>query len=258
MISHSSNVERTYRVDGERKLFLPSEHTNGQGSEPLGLLDTLLGAGAATVRRRYDRGDIIYGQGEPSGALYFITEGVVKLAKTYSGGKVATLRLLGPQDVLGNLALGKETLQRARAEAFTACEVVKIPRIFVERAVKRNSEVAFELLTLLGRELVRHEEWAKCLLPYKAEARLANLLPILARTFGEETGGFIIRLRLTHEELSEMIASSRESVTNAMKGLRERGVLETKRGHIVILEPNELAEVARRQPCNAGLLKRLA
>jgi uncharacterized protein (DUF362 family) len=61
-------------------------------------------------------------------------------------------------------------------------------------------------------------------------------------------------LRLTHDELSEMIASTRESVTNALKRLRESGVLATKRGRIVILEPNGLAEAARRKPCSTGLV----
>jgi CRP/FNR family transcriptional regulator len=211
-------------------------------------------AGAATVCRRYDRGEVIYGEGESAGALYVIDDGVAKLAKPYSDGKLATLRLLGPQDVLGNLALCGEAPPHARAEAFTACEVIKVPKVFVERAVKKNPKVTFELLRLLGRELALREEWASCLLPYKAEARLANLLPVLARKFGEETPvGVVIGLRLTHDELAEMIASTRESVTNALKRLRESGVLATNRGRIVILEPDGLTEAARRKPCITGL-----
>ena len=209
--------------------------------------------GAATVCRRYDRGEVIYGEGESDGALYIVADGVARLAKTYSDGKVATLRLLGPQDVLGILAVCGEAPQHARAEAFTACEVIKVPKVYVERAVKKSPEVTFELLRLLGRELALREEWVNCLLPYKAEARLANLLPVLARKFGEETPvGFTIELRLTHDELSEMIASTRESVTNALKRLRESGVLATKRGRIVILAPGGLVEAARRKPCSAA------
>ena len=254
VISKSSKQGRTGWVSGEREPFLPSKRERRlRGGERRGLLEMLREADAATVYRRYDRGEVIYREGEPDGAVYVVADGVAKLAKSYSDGKVATLRLLGPRDVLGNLALCGEAPQHARAEAFTACEVIKVPKVFLERAVKKSPEVTFELFRLLGRELVLREEWANCLLPYKAEARLANLLPVLGRKFGEETPvGLVIGLRLTHDELSEMIASTRESVTNALKRLRESGVLATKRGRIVILEPNGLAEVARRKPCGAA------
>jgi CRP/FNR family transcriptional regulator len=254
MISKSNNLGRMGWVSGEKQPFLALKRTGRlRGDERRELLEMLREAGAATVCKRYDRGEVIYEEGESDGALYVVADGVAKLAKTYSDGKVATLRLLGAQDVLGNLALCGETPPRARAEAFTACEVIKVPKVFVERAVKKSPEVAFELLRLLGRELALREEWANCLLPYKAEARLANLLPILAREFGEATlVGFVIGLRLTHDELSEMIASTRESVTNALKRLRESGVLATKRGRIVILEPGGLAEAARRKPCSTA------
>ena len=254
MISKSSKRGRTGWVGGERETFLRSKRARTlRGDERQGLLEMLRETGAATACGRYNRGEVIYGEGEPDGALYVVADGVAKLARTYSDGKVATLRLLGPQDILGNLALCGEAPQHARAEAFTACEVIKVPKVFVERAVKKSPEVAFELLRLLGRELALREQWANCLLPYKAEARLANLLPVLGRKFGEETPvGLVIGLRLTHDELSEMIASTRESVTNALKRLRESGVLATKRGRIVILEPDGLAEAARRKPCSVA------
>jgi CRP-like cAMP-binding protein len=254
MISKSSKRGRTGWVSAESELFLLSKRARiQQSNQRQELLEMLVEAGAVTVCRGYDRGEVIYREGEPDGALYVVANGVAKLAKSYSEGKVATLRLLGPQDVLGNLALCGEAPQCTRAEAFTACEVIKIPKVFLERAVKKSPQVTFELLRLLGRELALREEWADCLLPYKAEARLASLLPVLARKFGEETSvGFVIGLRLTHDELSEMIASTRESVTNALKRLRESGVLATKRGRIVILEPEGLTEAARRKPCSAA------
>jgi CRP-like cAMP-binding protein len=73
-------------------------------------------------------------------------------------------------------------------------------------------------------------------------AKLANLLPILARKFGdEEEGRLVIRLRLTQEELAKMISTTRESVTCALADLRRRGVLAVVGGRIVILDPDGLA-----------------
>ena len=103
----------------------------------------------------------------------------------------------------------------------------------------------------------RREELFGCLLPRTTEARLARLLPILARQFGvARDGGWIIELRLTHYHLAEMVASTRESVTAAVNSFRRRGVLEKKAGIIFILEPEELAQTAAPWARTAQLTKR--
>jgi CRP-like cAMP-binding protein len=208
----------------------------------LGLLHE---AGAATVERRYASGEVIFGEGDPGNALYVLTEGVTKLSRSYSEGKEATLMLFGPWEVFGELAFGRSAYQHAHAEAVTACRLRKVPKVFVERAMKSHPEVAFKVVDLLRLELVRHREMAECLRPHKAEAKLANLLPILARKFGgEEEDRLVIRLRLTQEELAKMISSTRESVTHALADLRRRGVLAVAEGRMIILDPAGLALVA--------------
>jgi CRP-like cAMP-binding protein len=212
------------------------------GWELLGLLHK---ADAATVERRYARGEVIFEEGDTDNALYVLTEGAVKLSRSCSEGKEATLMLVGPWETFGELAFGSRAYQYARAEAVTACRVRKVPRVFVERAVRTHPEVALKVVDLLRLELVRHREMAGCLRPHKAEAKLARLLPILARRFGgEENGGLMIRLRLTQEELARMISSTRESVSHALAVLRRRGVLAVADGRMIILDPAGLASVA--------------
>lgn len=242
MIEATSAQERSPRRSAG--LLVPAD-AGRQEKECRTFLGLLREAEVTTTDRCYDRGDLIYVEGEPADALYIVTKGAVKLTRTYSGSKEAILRLLGPWDVFGELVIGGEISQQAGAEALTACEVRKVPKVFVERAIRQSPEAALKLTTLLGLELARHREWASCLLPYKAKAKLANLLPILARRFGEETeAGMTIGLRLTHEELAAMIASTRESVTHTLAGLREQGVLATEGGRMMIPEPDELAEIA--------------
>ena len=222
---------------------LPAASPEGVGRwerECRELLD-LMGETAA-VRRQYGRGEIVYGEGQACDGLYVLLRGLVKLSRPYnSGGKEAILRLAGPWDVLGHPAFGAETFREARAEAMTACEVVKVPRVFVERTLRMHPEAALTLTALLGLELGRREEWAGCLVPYKAEAKLASLLPLLAGRFGLKTdAGTVVLPRLTHEELAQMVATTRESVTKAVNDLRRRGVLGYEKGRIV-LQPLLLA-----------------
>lgn len=213
------------------------------------LLDRI-GAAAAT-RRRYGRGEFIYEEGDACDGLYVLDWGLAKLSRSYhSGGKEAILRLVGPWEVLGHPGLGAETVRQARAEAVTACEVIKVPRVFVERAVRRHPEAALGLAALLGMELAHREEWAGCLLPYRAEEKLATLLALLAERFGHRTdAGTTVLPRLTHEELGQMVASTRESVTKAVNDLRRRGALCYEAGRIVVLEHHPLlAETGRLRP----------
>lgn len=232
----------------------PGEEAGRQEKECRALLALLREAGAATTDRRYDRGDTIYREDEPGDALYILTRGMAKLVMPYSRDKEATLRLLGSWDAFGYPVFGAGPTRRVRAEAVTPCEVVKVPKVFAERAIRRSPEAALQLTALLGLELTRHEEWIVCLLPYKVEAKLANLLLLLARRFGRETdAGAAVLPRLTHEELAGMVASTRESVTHALNDLRRRGVLGWERGRIVVLEPDRLAEVGRRAPFDRSL-----
>jgi CRP/FNR family transcriptional regulator len=120
--------------------------------------------------------------------------------------------------------------------------VTKVPKIFVERAVRQEPQAAFKLMTLLELRLVQYEELVKCLLPRETEVRLANLLPILAQKFGQNRDGLVtIDLRLTHQDLAAMVASTRESVTKVLNEMRNRDVIEVEAGRITLKDPAAIA-----------------
>ena len=220
-----------------------SEYTALQESECRELLRMLDDMDIATADRMYRPGDAVYREGEYGDALYVLREGVLKLFRPYSASKEATLRLLKPWDIFGHLAFAGEARQRAYAEAVTECRVTKIPKIFVERAIRREPRVAFKVMTLLELRLVQYEELVKCLLPRETEVRLANLLPLLAQKFGErgDDGVVKIELRLTHQDLAAMVASTRESVTKVLNELRGRDIIEVEAGRITLKDSRALA-----------------
>ena len=223
-----------------------TEYTRLQELECRDLLRLLDEMGIATADRVYGPGDAIYNEGEYGDALYVLTQGVLKLFRPYSGSKEATLRLLKPWDIFGHLAFAGETRQRAYAEAVTECRVTKVPKVFVERAVRQEPQAAFKLMTLLELRLVQYEELVQCLLPRETEVRLANLLPLLAQKFGESTDGVVtIQLRLTHQDLAAMVASTRESVTKVLNDMRNRGVIDIDSGRITLKDMRTLAKLSR-------------
>ena len=223
-----------------------SDYGEVQESECRELLEILDRMGIASADRTYQPGDAIYREGEYGDALYVLKSGVVKLFRPYSGSKEATLRLLKPWDIFGHLAFVGEARQRAYAEAVTECRVTKVPKIFMERAIRREPQAALKMMTLLELRLVQYEELVKCLLPRETEVRLANLLPLLAQKFGDRRDGVVtIDLRLTHQDLAAMVASTRESVTKVLNDLRNRGVVEIEAGRITIKDQAALARLSR-------------
>ena len=222
------------------------EYTRLQEEECRSLLRLLEEMGIATADRTYRPGDAVYREGEYGDALYVLVSGVMKLFRPYSGTKEATLRLLRSWDIFGHLAFAGEARQRAYAEAVTECRVTKIPKVFVERAIRQEPRVAFKIMTLLELRLVQYEELVKCLLPRETEVRLANLLPLLAQKFGDRTNGVVtIDLRLTHQDLAAMVASTRESVTKVLNDMRNRDLIEVDAGRITLKDWQALAKLSR-------------
>lgn len=225
---------------------LSAGYSELQEQECRSLLVLLEEMGVPKADRIYAPGDDIYREGEYGDALYVLASGVLKLVRTYSGSKQATLRLLKPWDIFGHLAFAGEARQRAYAEAVTECKVTKVPKIFVERAIRQEPRVAFKLMTLWELRLVQYEELVQCLLPRETEVRLANLLPILAQKFGDRVDGVVnIDLRLTHQDLAAMVASTRESVTKVLNDMRNRGVIEIESGRITVKDTGALARMSR-------------
>lgn len=191
-----------------------------------------------------EAGDVIYWQEEDTRALYFLLEGVVRISRHRSGGEELTLDLLGPGEVFGSFTtIGGG--QRASAKALTACRVMKIPAPFLQRTMVRSPDAALRIVTMMEHRLAAREHMAGILHRRRTEARLATLLPILSRKFGECLPGERRRIgvRLTHAELASMVASTRESVSQALGGMRRKGYIAVERGRIVILSDEGLKKL---------------
>jgi len=131
-----------------------------------------------------------------------------------SGARRGAVRLVGPWELFGHPVFAGR-LRWNSAEAFTDCEVVKAPQLFLERTIRRREKVALGMVTILELALVDQEETLGCLLPRKTEARLARLVPILLGRFCERDldGRPRVGLRLTRLDLGAMIGTTRSRLT---------------------------------------------
>jgi CRP-like cAMP-binding protein len=208
-------------------------------------LDDFESAGLRVVERRFGPKDTIFTPGDPDDQLYFLLSGAVRLYKIYGDYKEATTALLKDSGVFGKLNLVEGRWQDVFAEAVTDARVVSIQKASLERVIKSNPEFALRLFSSLSERLRQSDEVIESLLHREVSTRLATLLVNLAERFGEEgDADLLIDVRLTHQDLANMIASTREAVSKVMSEFQRYGVIETRNRKIAILDRGALTKRA--------------
>jgi CRP/FNR family transcriptional regulator, dissimilatory nitrate respiration regulator len=108
----------------------------GSHGDPQRLLRLLQDMGLTGIDRLYEAGDTVYVGGTGGEALHLLLAGVVRLARTYSGAKEATLSLLRTGDAFGCPIFSRHSTSEFYAEALTSCKLVKVPKPLLDGAVR--------------------------------------------------------------------------------------------------------------------------
>jgi CRP/FNR family transcriptional regulator len=187
------------------------------------------------AERRFAAKDMIFAPGDPDDQLYFLLEGTVRLYKIYGEYKEATVALLKDGGVFGELSLEEGPWQTVFAEALTDARVIRVRKSILAEVVKRHPELATKLFFSFSERLRQSEEVIDSLLEREVSARLATLLANLGNRFGETNGsGTVLNMRLTHQDLANMIVSTREAVSKVMSEFQREGLIEVRDRRIAI------------------------
>ena len=192
-------------------------------------------AGVRLAERRFEAKDVIFAPGDPDDRLYFLFEGTVRLYKTYGYYKEATTALLKEGAVFGKLSLVEGYWQNNFAEAVTDAQVASVQKNMLTEVTKRKPEFALKLFASFSERLRQSDEVIESLLHREVSARLTTLLLSLGDRFGEANGaGTLLGVRLTHQDLANMIASTREAVSKVMSEFQREGAIEVQNRKIVL------------------------
>ena len=198
-------------------------------------LEDFESAGVRVAERRFGAKDIIYAPGDPDGQLYFLLEGTVRLYKIYGEFKEATVALLREGDVFGELSLDETSCQNAFAEAVADARVAVVRKSALNEVIKRQPEFALKLFCSFSERLRQSEETIEGLVEREVSTRLATLLSHLSERFGEPYGsGMVLKVQLTHQDLANMIFSTREAVSKVMSEFKRGGLIEVRNRRISV------------------------
>ena len=202
-------------------------------------------SGLRVVERKFGRGEMIFTPGDPDEQLYFLRSGTVRVYKTYGDYKEATVALLKDGGIFGKLDLTENGSQDDFAEASTETRVASVRKPAVAWLVKRRPDLALSLFSAMSERMKQSDTLIVTLLHREVSSRLAALLSNLDDRFGQQNGReTLIDVRLTHMELANMIASTREAVSKAMTELQREGLIEVRNRQIFVLDQQALKERA--------------
>jgi CRP-like cAMP-binding protein len=184
------------------------------------------------VISNYRKDQIVFRQGDPADAVFFIENGKVKKTVVSEQGKEAVVALLGTGDFFGEGCLTGQPLRLATVCAMTDCVIVRISKADITRVIHEEPAFAELFIAHLLSRNSRVEEDLVDQLFNSSEKRLARTLLLLAN-FGKEGRPEPIIAKISQETLAEMIGTTRSRVSHFMNKFREAGFIDYN-GHLEV------------------------
>src|SRR5574342_834911 len=184
----------------------------------------------------------VYTCGDRDEMVYFIESGQVKLLMLSSEGKECLLAIHAAGDIFGELCLAGLD---GRLETATAMKVTTLKQIPCNQFFARlNRDALFEgFVRYLAVRIADQQQVIANLVTVDSEQRLGQTLLQLARTLGKKDPGSIrIELKISHEELSEMVGTTRPRVSKFMQRFRILGLIETSAERFLIIKERKLTD----------------
>lgn len=228
----------TLRRSAERNDEMP--HDEGQEGRPIGhmKLKERTPFDPAVFRAKIGRGpgiadyiqnQVIFPQGDPADAIFYIQKGRVKLTVVSNQGKEAVIAILGPGDFFGEGCLAGQPRRMATATAMSECSIVRLEKAETTQVLRGKTPFSEVFVAYLLSRNIRIEEDLVDQLFNSSEKRLARALLLLAN-FGKEGKPEPVIARISQETLAEIIGTTRSRVSFFMNKFRNLGFIEYKDG----------------------------
>jgi CRP-like cAMP-binding protein len=200
---------------------------------------------ACAITRRFRRGATLMSQGEAPGRVLAIESGRAKVTAITEEGREFVLAFEGPGDLLGELSALGGSPRVATVRALEPVSALAISSGDFEAFLDSHPRVALVILRVVIARLREADRQQVEFAAYQTVTRVARRLIELATRYGEQADGKItIELPISQEELAGWAGASREAITKALHDLRDAGLIETRRRHITLLDPEQLGQLA--------------
>jgi len=174
---------------------------------------------------QYRKDQIVFSQGDPADAVFYIQKGKVKVTVVSDQGKEAVVAILGAGEFCGEGCLAGQARRIATVRAMTECTIMRLQKTSIVRVLHDEPAFSEMFMSHLLARTIRVEEDLVDQLFNSSEKRLARLLLLLAN-FGKEGRPEPLIARISQETLAEMIGTTRSRVSFFMNKFRRMGFLD--------------------------------
>jgi CRP/FNR family cyclic AMP-dependent transcriptional regulator len=193
------------------------------------------------VPRGWDRGQVIFREGDSGDTCYLLRSGAVVLTREHQDGRMVALAELRAGSLFGELAMFRGETRSATAEAVEPATAVALLAADVQRLIRRNPDLALKLLAGLAERISRTNERLLQQSFQTVAGRVAGAL--LAQTIARQAEGAPdadVLIRATQAEIANLAGTSRESASRFLATLERAEVVTLGRGKVTVHDPGRL------------------
>lgn len=192
--------------------------------------------------KKPEKGQHIYFPDDPSTTIYFLKKGKVKISSMSDSGRENIKSILSPGELFGELALTDEGVRSDSAIAMDdEVMICALSLTDMEDMMKANPSLGMRITKIIGFRLKKMERRLEGLIFKDARTRIVDFLKELAEENGVEVGAEImVKHHLTHQDIANLTASSRQTVTTVLNELRTNNLIYFERKKFLIRNLEEL------------------
>lgn len=206
--------------------------------------DTVLGHGR---RKVLSRGQTLFNQGARHDGIYLIETGRVRVFYTAPSAREITLAYWHPGHFVGGPEVFGSGVHQWSGVATSNSSIVQLPGNELRALVAEIPNLAIGLIEGLTFKGKCYSALAQMLGTRSITERLAHLLLHLVDLYGvEDAEGTLIGSLFTHADLAHMVGATRQWVTISLKRMQERGIVTSRKSHIIVRRPDLLQEMRGR------------
>ena len=196
------------------------------------------------VCRQYSKGEFLFLEGEAAAGLYCIHKGKAKVFRTGPDGREQILRLAKPGDALGYRGLLDDGPHSSSARALEDLHVCFFPREMFFSLVSSRPAFTLRLFEVLSNELDEAEQRVVEMAQKPVRERVAETILLLKNTYGLKEDNQTLNVRITREDIANIVGSATESVIRNLSHLKDEGMIGFRGRDIQVLDGQALLRAA--------------
>lgn len=180
--------------------------------------------------------EIIYFPEERSDNIYMLKEGKVKISRVSEDGKKMTLHLIGPGEIFGESAILGQEKRENIAEVVEDAVICSINRTMFQEMLANNPKMNLSINKFIGLRIRKIQAHVEDLVFKDAKERVVAFLERYTKTFGKKMiDGWMVRPFLTHQEIADLTATSRQTVNTILNELVNNQEIKYTRRYFQVL-----------------------